>query len=156
MGDFKGESLILRLLRKIFVLAAPKKLIEEAEKSFKGVILIEGNIALKVTAEEGICTEDAECNRRGESLTFKLFVIVIMLEIEKIPLYEKRRSNRLSPVGNWPAGILQLKKEGMYNKNPQHITMPNTSPQKHKEGTCYKRDKNVGEHITINEVYDKR
>lgn len=89
IGDFKGESLILRLLRKIFVLATPNKLIEEALKSFKGLILTEGNIVLKLTADEGICIEDAECNRRGESLTFNFVVILIMFNVEEIPLCEK-------------------------------------------------------------------
>ena len=46
--DFKGESLLLRILRKPFVLAITRRLTEETVKRFRGVILTEGNIALKL------------------------------------------------------------------------------------------------------------
>ena len=42
-GDFIGESLILRRLRKILLFEAPCKLLDDAELSFKGVTLTEGN-----------------------------------------------------------------------------------------------------------------
>lgn len=92
IGDFNGESLIFRLLRNKFVLAAPKRFTEEAEKSFIGVILTEGNIVLKLVVEEGICTEDAECNLRGESLILAHFVLILLINdaIEIIPLHAKR------------------------------------------------------------------
>ena len=33
---------------------------------FNGTIFIDGNIVLNFLVEEGICTEDAECNLRGD------------------------------------------------------------------------------------------
>ena len=33
---------------------------------FSGRIFIDGNIVLNFLVEEGICTEDAECNLRGD------------------------------------------------------------------------------------------
>ena len=36
IGDFIGESLILRWLRKILLFEAPSKLMADAERSFKG------------------------------------------------------------------------------------------------------------------------
>ena len=40
---------------------------------FNGRICIEGNIVLKFLVEEGICTEDAECNIRGDIEIQSLF-----------------------------------------------------------------------------------
>ena len=48
IGDFTGESLILKLLRKILQLEAPFRLIEDTEDSFKGVILIVGRRDLPI------------------------------------------------------------------------------------------------------------
>ena len=42
IGDLRDESLILKLLWKIFQLEAPFSLIEDTEDSFNGVILIVG------------------------------------------------------------------------------------------------------------------
>ena len=69
MVDFKGDSLTLRLFqKKALVLAAPWRLIDDAENKFKGFILTEGSIVLKLCVELGICTEVVECNLRGETL----------------------------------------------------------------------------------------
>ena len=40
---------------------------------FDGRIFTEGNIVLKFLVEEGICTEDAECNLRGDIEILILF-----------------------------------------------------------------------------------
>ena len=40
---------------------------------FNGRICTEGNIVLKFLVEEGICTEDAECNLRGHIEILILF-----------------------------------------------------------------------------------
>ena len=48
IGDLTGESLILKLLRKIFQLEAPLSLIEDTEDSFNGVILIVGRRDLPI------------------------------------------------------------------------------------------------------------
>ena len=40
---------------------------------FSGRICTEGNIVLKFLAEEGICTEDAKCNLRGDIEILILF-----------------------------------------------------------------------------------
>ena len=40
IGDLTGESLILKLLRKILQLEAPLSLIKDTEDSFNGVILL--------------------------------------------------------------------------------------------------------------------
>ena len=77
MGDFRGDSLTLRLFRKTLVLAAPWRLIDEAENKFKGLILTEGSIVLELCVERGICTKDVECHLRGETLILILFVIPI-------------------------------------------------------------------------------
>ena len=42
IGDLTGESLILKLLRKILQLEAQFSLIEDTDDSFNGVILIVG------------------------------------------------------------------------------------------------------------------
>ena len=48
IGDLTGESLILKLLRKILPLEAPFSLIEDTEDSFNGVILIVGRRDLPI------------------------------------------------------------------------------------------------------------
>ena len=48
IGDLTGESLILKLLRKILQLEAPLSLIEDPEDSFNGVILIVGRRDLPI------------------------------------------------------------------------------------------------------------
>ena len=49
IGDLTGESLILKLLRKILQLEAPFSLIEDTEEdSFNGVILIVGRRDLPI------------------------------------------------------------------------------------------------------------
>ena len=48
IGDLTGESLILKLLRKILQLEAPLSLIEDTEDSFNGVILIVGRRDLPI------------------------------------------------------------------------------------------------------------
>ena len=42
IGDLTGESLILKVLRKILQLEAPVSLIDDTEDSFNGVISIVG------------------------------------------------------------------------------------------------------------------
>ena len=49
IGDFTGESLILRRLRKILLFEAPCKLMDDAE----------GNKDLNLFVEWGICTEES-------------------------------------------------------------------------------------------------
>ena len=48
IGDLTGESLILKLLRKILQLESPFSLIEDTEDSFNGVILIVGRRDLSI------------------------------------------------------------------------------------------------------------
>ena len=48
IGDLRGESLILKLLRKILQLEAPFSLIEDTEDSFNGVRLIVGRRDLPI------------------------------------------------------------------------------------------------------------
>ena len=48
IGDLAGESLILKLLRKILQLEAPLSLIEDTEDSFNRVILILGRRDLPI------------------------------------------------------------------------------------------------------------
>ena len=40
---------------------------------FNGRIFIDGNIVLNLLVEEGICTEDAECNLRGDIEIYNIF-----------------------------------------------------------------------------------
>ena len=47
---------------------------DDAEWSFKGVTLTKGNKDLNLFVEGRICTEEAECNFRGEIITLNLFV----------------------------------------------------------------------------------
>ena len=53
IGDFRGESLILRLFLNILVLPAPLKLTEAAENKFMGLTNTDGNIVLKLLMEWG-------------------------------------------------------------------------------------------------------
>ena len=46
---------------------------EDAESVFNGRIFIEGNIVLNFLVEEGISTEDAYCNLRGDTEILILF-----------------------------------------------------------------------------------
>ena len=62
IGDFRGYTRTLRLLRKTSELAVPLGLIDEAENKLKDLILTEGNIVLKFRADRGIYTEYVECN----------------------------------------------------------------------------------------------
>ena len=48
IGDLTGESLILKLLRKILQFQVPFSLIEDTEDSFNGVILIVGRRDLPI------------------------------------------------------------------------------------------------------------
>ena len=48
IGDLTGESLILKLLRKILPLEAPFSLIEDTEDNLNGVILIVGRRDLPI------------------------------------------------------------------------------------------------------------
>ena len=96
MNDFRGESLTLRLLRNIFVLAAPWRLIDDAENKFYGLILTEGSIILKLCVEGGIYTEDVECHLRGETIILLLFVIPInSVCMFVIPSKDEQYTNRL-------------------------------------------------------------
>ena len=51
---------------------------DDAEWSFKGVILTDGNKYLNLLLEWGVRTEEAECNLRGEIVTLNLVVIFIV------------------------------------------------------------------------------
>ena len=61
---------------------------------FSGRIFIDGNIVLDFLVEEGICTEDAECNLRGDIEILILFEKLIECCLEMIPSREERYSYR--------------------------------------------------------------
>ena len=61
---------------------------------FNGRIFTEGNIVLKFLVEEGICTEDAECNLRGDIEILILFEKLIEICLKVIPSREERYSYR--------------------------------------------------------------
>ena len=61
---------------------------------FSGRIFIDGNIVLDFLVEEGICTEDAECNLRGDIEILILFEKLIECCLKMIPSREKRYSYR--------------------------------------------------------------
>ena len=61
---------------------------------FNGHIFIEGNIVLNFLVEEGICTEDAECNLRGDIEILILFEKLIECCYKMIPSREERYSYR--------------------------------------------------------------
>ena len=52
VGDFRGESLILRLFLDILVLPAPLKLTEAAENKFMGLTNTDSNIVLSLSKHE--------------------------------------------------------------------------------------------------------
>ena len=52
---------------------------------FNGRIFIDGNIVLNFLVEEGICTEDAECNFRGDIEILILFEKLIECCKKMIP-----------------------------------------------------------------------
>ena len=64
-GDFIGNNLTLRLLRRTLVLDAPCKSTEDAENKLRGLILTVGNKVRKLSVEVGILSEDVACNLRG-------------------------------------------------------------------------------------------
>ena len=74
MGDFRGESLILRLFLNILVLPATLKLTEAAENKFMGLTNTDGNLLM----EWGI-RKEAECNLRGDIVSLILLVILMQL-----------------------------------------------------------------------------
>ena len=61
---------------------------------FKGRIFIDGIIVLNFLVEEGICTEDAECNLRGDIEILILFEKLIECFQMMIPSREERYSYR--------------------------------------------------------------
>ena len=61
---------------------------------FSGRIFIDGNIVLDFLVEEGICTEDAERNLRGDIEILILFEKLIECCLKMIPSREKRYSYR--------------------------------------------------------------
>ena len=76
IGEFRGDNLVQRFLRKIFVLPKPLRLTEEDEYRFKGLILKE---ASKVQIGFGICIEAADYSLRGEKLSCILFVLLMSM-----------------------------------------------------------------------------
>ena len=74
MDDFRGDNLTQRLLRKTLVLAAPLRLIDDAERKLKCFFLTEGSIVIKFCVERGICTEDVECNLSEKTIYNSTFV----------------------------------------------------------------------------------
>ena len=61
---------------------------------FNGRIFIDGNIVLNFLVEEGICTEDAECNLRGHIEILILFEKLIECCKKMIRSREERYSYR--------------------------------------------------------------
>ena len=61
---------------------------------FNGRIFIDGNIVLNFLVEEGICTEDAECNLRGDIEILIIFEKLIKCCKKMIPSREERYSYR--------------------------------------------------------------
>ena len=57
---------------------------------FNGRIFIEGNIVLNFLVEEEICTEDAECNLRGDFEVLTRFEKLIECCSKMIPSREER------------------------------------------------------------------
>ena len=70
------------------------KITEDAERLFNGRIFIDGNIVLNFLVEEGIRTEDAECNLRGDIEILILFEKLIECCKKMIPSREERYSYR--------------------------------------------------------------
>ena len=90
IGDLKGESLILQLLRKILQLEAPFSLIEDTEDSFNEVILI----VILMPIFCGIRTEDADCTLRVINYSFP-FSFYHIVNVRGMPSSVKRTSYRL-------------------------------------------------------------
>ena len=61
---------------------------------FNGRIFIDGSIVLNFLVEEGICTEDAECNLRGDIEILILSEKLIECRKKMIPSREERYSYR--------------------------------------------------------------
>ena len=61
---------------------------------FNGCIIIDGNIVLNFLVEEGICTEDADCNLRGDIEILNPFEKLIERCKKMIPSREERYSYR--------------------------------------------------------------
>ena len=61
---------------------------------FSGRIFIDRNIVLNFVVEEGICTEDAECNLRGDIEILTFFEKLIECRLKMIPSREERYSYR--------------------------------------------------------------
>ena len=59
---------------------------------FNGSIFIDGNKVLNFLVEEGICTENAECNLRGDIEILILFEKLIECCKKRIPSREERYS----------------------------------------------------------------
>ena len=53
---------------------------------FNGRIFIEGNIVLNFLVEEGICTEDAECNLRGD-----IEILILFENSLNVALYKRAK-----------------------------------------------------------------
>ena len=63
---------------------------------FNGHICTEGNIVLKFLVEEGICTEDAKCNLRGDIEILILFEKLTEFCLKVIPFWnQKRQKNKI-------------------------------------------------------------
>ena len=67
----------------------PWRFTEDAERMFNGRSFIDGNIVLNYLVEEGICTEDAECNLRGHIEILILFEKLIECCKKMIPSREQ-------------------------------------------------------------------
>ena len=120
MGDFRGDSLTLGLLRKTLVLAVPWRLVDDAENKFKGIILIEGSIVLKLCMERDICTEDVECNLRGDIIDLIKFVIPIKFVCKLVTTStDEWYTYRFLILTSISVQQKVLQKEGRYNKRPQ-------------------------------------
>ena len=138
MDDFTGDILTLRLLTKTLVLAAAWRLRDDTENKFKGLILTAGSIVLKLCVERGTCTEDVECNLRGETAILILFVIPIYSVCKfEMPSTDEQYTYRLLILTGIKVQQIGLQNEGRYNKRPQFISMSNTSPQKRSKQPLY-------------------
>ena len=93
-GDLIGDNLTYGLLRKIFELDVPRKLTDDTENNFRGLILTVGKRVRKLWVEFGIRTEDAACNLRGDSVIFNLSVIVMIECNGVIPSRKEQHSYR--------------------------------------------------------------
>ena len=94
-GDFIGDNLTRRLLRRILVLDAPCRSTEDAENKIRGLIFTVGNKVRQLSVENGIRTEDAASNLRGDIVILSQFVKVIFVYRGLIPSRKARHSYRL-------------------------------------------------------------